>query len=91
MELLEIVEFCTRWNRRLFDNSKHVYTEWRPILERRMAHPRVDPWAWAEIAPGRVIDDCPRTLDLLRRSCAVNLMMRSPGPVAKALTKRIAA
>ncbi|NNE50969.1 MAG: DegT/DnrJ/EryC1/StrS family aminotransferase [Sulfitobacter sp.] len=76
--------------RRLFDNSKHVYTEWRPILDRRMAHPRVDPWAWAEIAPDRVIDDCPRTLDLLRRTCAVNLKMRAPEPVAKVLARQLA-
>jgi len=77
--------------RRLFDNSKHTYTEWHPILERRMSHPGLDPWAWAAIAPDRLINDCPRTLDLLRRSCAVNLMTAAPLPVVQVMARRLAA
>lgn len=67
--------------RKLFDNSKHIYTEWSSILERRTAHPAYDPWSWANIAAGRELHDCPRTLDLLRRSCAVDLRLQLPQSV----------
>jgi dTDP-4-amino-4,6-dideoxygalactose transaminase len=68
----------------LHDNSKHVFTEWRPILERRMPHPKLDPWSWAGIAEDRALTDCPRTLDILRCSCAVDLRLRLPYPVFRA-------
>ena len=77
--------------RRLFDNSKHIFTEWHPILDRRMSHPDQNPWAWANVAPDRDINHCPRTLDLLRRSCAVNLMIERPLFVAQILARRLAA
>ncbi len=68
---------------RLFDNSKHVYTEWTAILDRRMAHPQFDPWAWngrnSRITP----ESCPRTLDLLRRSCLVSPLVDWPMPVVR--------
>lgn len=88
----EAIDFAKkRGVRRLFDNSKHVYTEWHAVLERRMAHSGLDPWGWAEISNGREINACPRTLDLLRRSCAVNLMAVAPFPFARILAKRLAA
>lgn len=77
--------------RRLFDNSKHVYTEWEAILERRMHHAAFDPWGWAGLSPDRKRDDCPRTLDLLRRSCAVSLMTSIPSPAVKMLARRLVA
>ncbi len=76
--------------RRLFDNSKHVYTEWQPILARQTFHPAFNPWAWAEVEPTRQTDDCPRTLDLLRRSCAVNLMPELPLAAVRLIGKRLA-
>jgi dTDP-4-amino-4,6-dideoxygalactose transaminase len=88
----EAVEFARRRGaRRLFDNSKHVFTEWQPILQRRMAHPGMDPWVWAGVGADRRIDDCPRTLDLLRRSCAVNPMADLPMPVVRIMARRLAA
>jgi dTDP-4-amino-4,6-dideoxygalactose transaminase len=67
---------------RLYDNSKHVYTEWSPILMRRMASSKFDPWAWAEQGARSTSQDinqiCPRTLDLLRRSCRVDPMAQWP-------------
>ncbi|WP_454275250.1 DegT/DnrJ/EryC1/StrS family aminotransferase [Roseovarius sp. MBR-154] len=77
--------------RRLFDSSKHVYTEWDAILERRMHHAAFDPWGWAGLPPDHKRDDCPRTLDLLRRSCAVSLMTSIPTPAAKMLARRLVA
>lgn len=77
--------------RRLFDNSKHIFTEWHPILERRMPHPRLDPWAWAEVGGDRRLSDCPRTLDLLRRTCALNPMTERPMLVTQIVARQLAA
>jgi hypothetical protein len=80
-----------RGARRLFDNSKHIFTEWHAILERRMPHKNLDPWAWADVSEDRRLDDCPRTLDLLRRTCALDLMIAAPLPIVKIMAKRLAA
>lgn len=79
-----------RGTRRLFDNSKHIFTEWHAIMDRRMAHPGLDPWHWAEVSAERDLNACPRTLDLLRRSCVVNLMTRLPLPAARLIALRLA-
>lgn len=76
--------------RRLLDNSKHVFTAWNSILDRRMAHPRVDPWGWAEQNSFLTHDSCPRTLDLLRRTCAISSLEDWPLPVAYAIARRLA-
>ena len=77
--------------RRLYDSSKHVYTEWGPILARRMHHAAFDPWTWAGIPSDRRLHDCPRTLDLLRRSCTFNLMPSLPHPATKILASQLLA
>lgn len=76
--------------RRLYDNSKHVYTAWHAILERRMAHPGLDPWAWAGGNSYLHADSCPRTLDILRRSCAVSSLEDYPYPVALMVARKLA-
>ena len=79
-----------RGARRLFDNSKHVYTQWHPILQRSMPQAGFDPWSWAGVAEERPLNDCPRTLDLLRRSCAVNPMPQAPVALVRLLAARMA-
>lgn len=76
---------------RLFDSSKHVFTNWTPVLERRMAHPRFDPWAWSGKNSEPHAEECPRTLDLLRRSCVVNAMTDAPMPVVRGMARGLAA
>ncbi|WP_170467466.1 aminotransferase class I/II-fold pyridoxal phosphate-dependent enzyme [Ruegeria arenilitoris] len=63
---------------RVFDSTKHVYSNWDPILEKRTFHPKVDPWAWAQRPIEYAPDMCPRTLDILRRSCRVGIGERYP-------------
>lgn len=85
------IEFAKRPGaRRLFDNSKHVYTEWHPILERRMSHPGLNPWSWAGHPESGATEACPRTLDLMRRSCAINPMMRVSMPAVHWLARQLA-
>lgn len=88
----EAIRFAERRGaRRLFDTSKHVYTEWGPILTRKMAHPGITPWAWAGHPNGPGTESCPRTLDLLKRSCAINAMPDVPMTVVRLLARRLAA
>lgn len=88
----EAIQFAQRRGaRRLFDTSKHVYTEWGPILNRKMAHPGMNPWAWAGHPNGPAPDSCPKTLDLLKRSCAVNAMPDLPMPIVRYLANKLAA
>ncbi|WP_164658456.1 DegT/DnrJ/EryC1/StrS aminotransferase family protein [Tropicibacter sp. Alg240-R139] len=88
----EAIQFAERRGaRRLFDTSKHVYTEWDPILTRKMAHSGITPWAWAGNRNGPGPESCPKTLDLLKRSCAINAMPDVPMPVVRYLAKKLAA
>ena len=80
----EAAEFANqRGVARLLDNSKHVYTNWHPILNKRMFHPRMNPWSWVneniEYSDGM----CAKTLELLGRSCRVSLLEDYPLPVVK--------
>lgn len=74
---------------RLFDNSKHVYSNWGPILEKRTFHPRMNPWSWASRDIEYSADMCLRTLDLLKRSCRVVLGERFPFEVVKYFANKI--
>lgn len=65
---------------RLYDNSKHVYTNWDPILKKRMAHPALDPWAWATRDVSYDRTTCARTLDILKRTCRFHISPRWPMP-----------
>ncbi|PCH75470.1 MAG: aminotransferase [Rhodobacteraceae bacterium] len=74
---------------RLFDNSKHVYTNWDAILNKRTFHPRMDPWAWAARPIEYDLDMCAGTLDLLRRSCRVSLLDQYPLTVVRVLARAL--
>jgi dTDP-4-amino-4,6-dideoxygalactose transaminase len=58
---------------RLYDNSKHVYTNWDPILNKRTAHPAMNPWAWANRPISYDEHTCARTLDIMRRTCRITI------------------
>lgn len=77
--------------RRLFDNTKHVYTNWTPIMEQRMFHEKMNPWAWANRKIEYSDDMCVRTLDILRRSCGIGLGPQYPVPVVRHFAKKLQA
>lgn len=77
------------WNR-LRDSSRHVYTNWEPILARRTSHPRLNPWAWANREIRYDKDMCSRTLDILDRTCVVNLGMNYPSVLMRRIAVGIA-
>ncbi|WP_159586717.1 DegT/DnrJ/EryC1/StrS family aminotransferase [Chelativorans xinjiangense] len=75
---------------RLYDSSRHVYTNWVPILEQRAAHPKMNPFAWASPRIEYTPDMCARTLDILQRTCRISLGENYPSPLAAFLARRMA-
>jgi len=76
---------------RLRDSSKHVYTNWEPILSKRTFHPKMNPWAWAKREITYTPDMCARTLDILDRTCIINLGLKYPAPLMKMVAEKLAA
>lgn len=75
---------------RLRDSSKHIYTNWEPILQKRTFHPKMNPWAWAKRDISYTPDMCPRTLDILDRTCIVTLGLQYPTPLMKMVVRKLA-
>lgn len=75
---------------RVFDNSKHIYTNWKAVMERRTAHPKMNPWAWANRDVTYSMDSCARSLDILRRTCRIRLSEQWPTLVARRKSRWLA-
>ena len=75
---------------RLRDSSKHLYTNWEPILQKRTFHPKMNPWAWAKREITYSPDMCARTLDILDRTCIITLGMRYPTPLMARVARKLA-
>jgi dTDP-4-amino-4,6-dideoxygalactose transaminase len=76
---------------RLRDNSKHVFTNWEPILAKRTYHPKINPWAWAQRDISYSPETYARTLDILDRTCVVNFGMSYPDIMMRRVAAAIAA
>lgn len=74
---------------RLRDSSKHLYTNWEPILQKRTFHPKMNPWAWAKRDITYTPDMCARTLDILDRTCIVTLGLRYPTPLMALIARKL--
>ena len=81
---------ANRFVSRLMDNSKHVFTKWESILSQRSFHPKMNPWAWAARPIDYSPDQFARTLDLLARTCRIELGTALPTPALVAYFKTIA-
>ena len=76
---------------RLIDTGRHVYTNWQSIISRRTAHPGLDPYKWAEHDGAEITaDTCPQTLEVLARTCNINLMPELPMPAFRAVVRLMA-
>jgi dTDP-4-amino-4,6-dideoxygalactose transaminase len=76
---------------RVLDSSRHVYTNWEAILSQASFHPSMNPWRWSMRETGIDVGSCPRTLDILSRSCVVSLGARYPLPVIAWFARKLAA
>ena len=74
---------------RLLDNSKHVYTNWEAILTKRSFNPRMNAWKWAQRPINYDVDMCAKTLDILGRTCRIQLGERYPLLVMRHLAERL--
>ncbi len=78
----QAIAFTERgWAVRLLDSSKHIYTNWDPIMAQRSQHPKLNAWAWAQRPIEYHEDMCARTLDILGRTCRITLGIDSRAPM----------
>jgi dTDP-4-amino-4,6-dideoxygalactose transaminase len=75
---------------RLIDTGSHVYANWRSVLAKRAHHPALDPHKWAHRTIDYSPDSCPATLDILARSCTVDLAPEVPTPAFRLLAAGVA-
>lgn len=76
---------------RLADSGRHVYTNWRSLQARNPLHPARDPYAAVDREVDHGPDACPRTLEILARTCAIDLAPELPTPAFRLLARRTAA
>jgi dTDP-4-amino-4,6-dideoxygalactose transaminase len=74
---------------RLIETGRHVYTNWESVLGRRSAHPKLDPYAWVGRADPITAETCPKTLDILARTCSVQLLPEIPMPAYRLVVRRM--
>src|SRR5690606_12700879 len=70
--------------RRLIDTGRHVYTNWESLKSRHPMHPSLDPYVWANRAVDFTPESCPRTLEILARTCVVPLRLEFPTSLYRA-------
>lgn len=75
----------------LSDNSKHIYTNWTPILTKTTVHPGLNPWANANRDIVYSADMCPRTLSILEKTYRLDLSGRLPIPLLERRLNRLTA
>jgi dTDP-4-amino-4,6-dideoxygalactose transaminase len=70
---------------RLIDTDKHVYTKWAAILSGVTMHPRMDPYTWAPRDVRIRPDSCPKTLEILERTCNIGFFPEVPMSAYRAI------
>ncbi|MFN7983328.1 MAG: DegT/DnrJ/EryC1/StrS family aminotransferase [Vicinamibacterales bacterium] len=74
---------------RLIDTGRHVYTNWESLRGKVAQHPRLDPFAWANRPIDYPANSCPQTLDILERTCTINLLPDLPSSAYRMAVKRM--
>jgi dTDP-4-amino-4,6-dideoxygalactose transaminase len=78
---------------RLIETGRHVYTSWQSIVSKRTYSDKIDPYRWAYGDGWRgdpvTNADCPRTIEVLERTCSVTLDPDLPMPAFRAVVRRI--
>jgi dTDP-4-amino-4,6-dideoxygalactose transaminase len=78
------------WMHRPIDSGRHVYSNWKPILEKRGSHhPKLNPFNFARRTIQYSPDMCPATLDILARTVAVSVPYAGTLAQAKAVARRM--
>lgn len=74
---------------RLIDTGRHVYTNWESVRGRRPVHPKLDPYAWAHREIEFDEKTCPKTLEILARTCVIPLRPEFPTPLYRLWLERM--
>lgn len=74
---------------RLIDTGRHVYTNWIPILTHRTFDERMNPYNWARREIEYSEETCPRSLDILSRTCRVSLGHQFPAVLSYAFARAL--
>lgn len=75
---------------RLYDSSRHVCTNWAPILEQRAFHPAMNPFSWTSKPIEYGPDMCARSIDILQRTCRISLGENYPLALMAYMARRMA-
>jgi dTDP-4-amino-4,6-dideoxygalactose transaminase len=75
---------------RLFDSSRHVYTNWQSVLQQSTAHPDMNPYKWTDRKIEYSHDMCLQSLDILKRTCRISLGENYPLAVMAHFARRMA-
>ncbi len=79
----------TRGVRRLADTGRHNYTNWVSIRSMAYHHDDLDPHRFTQATPDYSETSCPQTLDMLERTCTVELAPELPDAAFKLLLTRL--
>lgn len=74
---------------RLIETGRHVYTNWQSVRARRTSHPALNPYQWVDRDVDYSESTCPRTLDILARTCSIGLAPDIPSPVYNRYIKKM--
>lgn len=74
---------------RMFDTGRHVYTNWLPILARRTAHPKSNPYRDRPDDAKLSESTCPKTLAILKRTCSISMLPELPSLPYRFLMRRL--
>lgn len=75
---------------RLYDSSRHVYTNWQPVLQQRTGHPAMNPFLWTDRRIEYTPESCAQTLDILKRTCRISLGENYPVALVAYMARRMA-
>ncbi|MFT5193842.1 MAG: dTDP-4-amino-4,6-dideoxygalactose transaminase [Cellvibrionaceae bacterium] len=74
---------------RMIDTGRHVYTNWSPILARRTAHPKNNPYRDRPNEEEITERTCPQTLDILERTCSISMLPELPSLPYRFMLRRL--
>jgi len=74
---------------RMIDTGRHVYTNWLPILARRTAHPKNNPYRDRPHEEELSERTCPKTLAILKRTCSISMLPELPSIPYQFLMRRL--
>lgn len=58
--------------------GRHIYTNWEPVMKQQVFHEKMNPYKWANREIKYSGDMCPKTLDILSRSIAMDTSYDAP-------------